>query len=67
LVDPNTLLLQETIDDSTAFTKPWTVVLPMTRTATRLFEYACHEGNYALKDILSGARAEEAERSPVPR
>lgn len=67
LVDPNTLLLQETIDDSTAFTKPWTVVLPMTRTATRLFEYACHEGNYALKDILSGARAEEAERRPGPR
>jgi hypothetical protein len=67
LVDTNTLLLQETIDDSTAFTKPWTVVLPMTRTATRLFEYACHEGNYALKDILSGARAEEAERSRGPR
>src|SRR4029077_8735477 len=63
LVDPSTLLLQETIEDSTAFTKPWTVVLPMTRTATRLFEYACHEVNYALKDILSGARAEEAERS----
>lgn len=67
LVDPSTLLLQETIDDSTAFTKPWTVVLPMTRTATRLFEYACHEGNYALKDILSGARAEEADRSRGPR
>ncbi len=66
-VDQNTLLLQETIDDSTAFTKPWTVVLPMTRTATRLFEYACHEGNYALKHILSGARAEGAERSRGPR
>jgi hypothetical protein len=67
LVDPNTLLLEETIDDSTAFTKPWTVVLPMTRTDMHLFEYACHEGNYALKDILSGARAEEAERSRGPR
>lgn len=67
LIDPNTLLLEETIDDSTAFTKPWTVVLPMTRTDTHLFEYACHEGNYALEDILSGARAEEAERSGLPR
>lgn len=49
LVDSNTLLLQETIDDSTAFTKPWTVVLPMARSDTQMFEYACHEGNYALE------------------
>jgi hypothetical protein len=59
LVDANTLLQETTIEDPTAFTKPWTSVLPMKRVDARVFEYACHEGNYALRDILSGARAEE--------
>jgi hypothetical protein len=59
LVDANTLLQETTVEDATAFTKPWTSVLPITRVDARLFEYACHEGNYALMDILSGARAEE--------
>jgi hypothetical protein len=59
LVDANTLLQETTIEDVTAFTKPWTSVLRMKRVDTHVFEYACHEGNYALRDILSGARAEE--------
>ena len=63
LVDADTLLQQATIDDQTAFTRPWTVVLSMHRTGARMFEFACHEGNYALKHILTGARMEEAERS----
>jgi hypothetical protein len=67
LVDPNTLLQETTIDDATVFTKPWTVVLPMFRTSARMFEFACHEGNYALKNILTGARGEEGERSRGPR
>jgi hypothetical protein len=63
LIDANTLLQQTTIEDPTAFTKPWTSVLPMKRVDARVFEYACHEGNYALRDILSGARAEERSAS----
>jgi hypothetical protein len=58
-VDGGTLLYEFTVDDPTAFARPWTAVLPMTRTTDRLFEYACHEGNYALPDILRGARYQE--------
>jgi hypothetical protein len=50
---------QFTIDDPTTFTRPWTVSMPMTR-GSGLFEYACHEGNYAMTNMLAGARAEEA-------
>lgn len=57
--DDRTLLYEFTVDDPTAYTRPWTARLPMTRTDDRLFEYACHEANYALVDILRGARAEE--------
>ncbi|HLK48001.1 MAG TPA: hypothetical protein VKT49_07695 [Bryobacteraceae bacterium] len=58
-VDAHTLDYQFTIDDPTAFTKPWTADIPMTRGDGALYEYACHEGNYAMTDILSGARAQE--------
>ena len=58
-VDADTLLYEFTIDDPTAFARPWTVSLPMTKTSDRIFEYACHEGNYALANILRGARDEE--------
>jgi len=63
LVDADTLLDEATIDDPTAYVSTWTVVVPMRRADSRLFESACHEGNYALRNILSGARAEEAELS----
>jgi hypothetical protein len=58
-VSPDTLLYEFTVDDPTAFTKPWTVQIPVTRTKGPIFEYACHEGNYAMTDILAGARAAE--------
>ena len=58
-VDRDTLLYQFTVDNPSAFVRPWTAVLPMTRSDDRMFEYACHEGNYALQDILRGARAQE--------
>jgi len=58
-VDDRTLLYEFTVDDPTAYARPWSARLPMTRTNDRLFEYACHEANYALMDILRGARAEE--------
>jgi hypothetical protein len=58
-VDRDTLLYEFTVDNPTAFTGPWSAVLPMTRSEDRMFEYACHEANYALMDILRGARAGE--------
>ena len=50
-----------TIDDPSTFTKPWTIGVPLKsdREQTEIFEYACHEGNYAMRNILSGARADE--------
>ena len=53
---PDRLDYEFTIDDPTVYTKPWTVSLPFIL-GTRYFEYACHEGNYGLPNILSGARA----------
>jgi hypothetical protein len=57
--DPNTILYEFTMDDPSTFTKPWTVQVQMHTTQGPIFEYACHEGNYALTDILRGARADE--------
>jgi len=54
---PDTLLYEFTVDDPTAFSKPWTAQIAVTRTKGPIFEYACHEGNYAMTDILAGARA----------
>jgi hypothetical protein len=58
-VDANTIDYQVTVDDPATYTKPWTAAIPMTTLQGRLFEYACHEGNYALPGILAGAREEE--------
>ena len=57
--DPATIIYQATIDDPTVYTKPWSVEISMAKRADRIFEYACHEGNYGLLDMLAGARAEE--------
>ncbi len=57
--DAGTLLYEFTVDDPTSFTKPWSAVLPMAKTDDRIFEYACHEGNYAMSGILRGARSTE--------
>jgi hypothetical protein len=67
LLNPDTLFIEQTIDDPTAFSHPWTVALTLARVNTRTFEYACHEGNHGLRNILSGARAEEAELSRRPK
>jgi hypothetical protein len=58
-VDPETIQYEFTVNDPTAFTRPWTVQIPMKRSEGPIFEYACHEGNYAMTDVLAGARAEE--------
>jgi hypothetical protein len=59
LADSDTLIYEFTITDPTVWTKPWTMSLPMTRSEQHLYEYACHEGNYDMMHILSGARAIE--------
>jgi hypothetical protein len=58
-VDANTILYRVTLDDPDTWTKPWTMEFPLRSTPGPVYEYACHEGNYGLRDILSGARWEE--------
>ena len=53
------LLYQFTVEDSEAYTQPWKAEIPMRATKEQLYEYACHEGNYALPGILAGAREGE--------
>jgi len=58
-MDADTLLYQYTVDDPSSFEKPWTVEIPLSRSEAPMFEYACHEGNYAMTGGLAGARAQE--------
>ena len=58
-VDANPLLYEFTVDDPTMWTRPWTAVVPMTKSDEPIYEYACHEANYAMSGILAGARAAE--------
>ena len=58
-VDEGTLLYEFTVNDPTYFTKTFTAAIPMLRSDEPMFEYACHEGNYGLLNILRGARADE--------
>jgi hypothetical protein len=56
----NTLDYRATIIDDKTWTKPWTILIPLEKNNDyQMIEYACHEGNYAMSDILSGARATE--------
>jgi hypothetical protein len=54
-----------TVEDPTTFEKPWTAVIPITRlsSGTQIYEYACHEGNYAMTNLLAGGRVDAAKRS----
>ena len=67
LFDADTLLYQFDIDDPTAFTARWSGELTMTRAAGAIYEYACHEGNYSLANMLRGFRAAEGKRPPGER
>ena len=58
-VDGDALVYEFTVDDPTTWTKPWTVAVPMKKVLEPMYEYACHEGNYALPNILRGARVQE--------
>ncbi len=60
-VAQDTIRYSVTIDDPEIYSSPWTVAFPLTADPEyRIYEYACHEGNYALGNILSGARAADA-------
>ena len=61
--DRETLLYEYTVTDPTIWTEPWTVEHPMTLNPDLIYEFACHEGNYGLYNILAGARMEEAAKS----
>jgi hypothetical protein len=58
-LDENTLLYQFTVDDPQVYSRTWTGELPMNAVEDQIYEYACHEGNYALPGILAGARQQE--------
>jgi hypothetical protein len=63
LLGPDVLLYEFTVDDPTLWTRPWTARVTMTKSAERIYEYACHEGNYGLANILSAARALEKQKA----
>jgi len=60
-VDAHTVRYEVTVEDATTFARPWTAALSLKKDdrLSDVFEYACHEGNYAMTNILSGARADE--------
>ena len=61
--DKATLHYEYTVTDPSTFTRPFTAAIPMAATDGHIYEYACHEGNHGLENILRGAREEEAERA----
>ena len=57
-VDADTLLYEATVADETTWVRPWTYAVPMRKSDAPVYEYACHEGNYGLENILAGALRE---------
>jgi hypothetical protein len=58
---PGQLIYEFTVNDPASFAKPWTAQIPMAATKGPILEYACNEGNYAMEDMLRGARKQERE------
>jgi hypothetical protein len=58
-IDADTIDYRFTVEDPGTWTKPWTVAFPLERTDATIYEYACHEGNYGLLNMLKAARYEE--------
>ena len=65
-VDADTIDYRFTLTDPTTYTKPWTASIPMSRLEAAIFEYACHEGNYGMLNILRGARTQERVVAETP-
>jgi hypothetical protein len=62
LLDADTLLYRFEVDDPSAFTRPWKGELTMARSSGPIYEYACHEGNYAVPNLLDAYRSESPKR-----
>jgi hypothetical protein len=60
-VSPTQILYEFAVDDPAVFTQVWRAQMPLNAAKGPVYEYACHEGNYALPDILKGARQAERE------
>jgi hypothetical protein len=63
--DPNTISYTFTIDDPSTWDRPWSGELPMKKTVGPIFEHACHEGNYGVRNTLAGARNEEKKAAEI--
>ena len=66
-LDASTINYRFTVDDPTSWTASWTVSFPLVKTTELMYEYACHEANYSLTNILSIVRAEEAAAAAARR
>jgi hypothetical protein len=58
-VDAQTIKYEFTVSDPNSFTRPWSAMFPLVKSEEPIYEYACHEGNYAMRNILAGARMQE--------
>jgi len=65
-VDSDTLNYEVTFDDPATWTKPWKVAIPWRKSRGRIYEYACHEGNYGMIGILNGGREEDKAGQAAP-
>ncbi len=61
-VDQDTIDYRFTVEDPTTWARPWTVTFPLVKSEGHIYEYACHEANYGLQNILKNARAAEQSR-----
>jgi hypothetical protein len=61
-VDAKTIDYQFTVSDPTAYSRPWTASMPLRAIDENLYEYACHEGNFGMLDVLRGARFRDREK-----
>ena len=62
-IDADTIDHQYTVTDPDTYTRPWTASIPMQRIPGPMYEYACHEGNYGMENLLRGARVQEIQSS----
>jgi hypothetical protein len=56
-LDAQTIDYRLTVEDPITWVRPWTVAFPLVKTDSRIYEYACHEGNYNMRHILNAARS----------